>query len=417
MKVSRKLCFTTTALVTLALTGGPLVSTSDATDRSVEAADPAEPPRKSGSDAAMIKELQRRLDERDSIILNLAQRVQALERQMAVRASTAARAARGRPGSEPADGAASVAADEPPPPAPQKPPETAQKESGPGQFDVSEEDAKRAIERALVQTGASLLEPGKFELVPSIAYQFTQRARPGQLALTSAGTVLVTEDVSRSTQLEGNVLLRAGLPWEMQAEVGVPYAYKEISAAPRVLGSSLGETDISANGRGDPTFSLTKQLTREGEWLPGLFLSGTWDSDFGQTVNDLALGTGFNEIRTGLTAVKRQDPLVFTAGFAYQTSWQSHDVIPGDQYIPSIGMLLAVSPETSLRFSQQLGFVQPLKVRGTEVQGSDQTVGVFTIGLLSILSRGFVLDFSASIGETEDAPDVAFRLAFPIRLN
>jgi hypothetical protein len=203
----------------------------------------------------------------------------------------------------------------------------------------------------------------------------------------------------------------------MQAEIGLPYDYKHFSTASRVLGSNLSERTISANGYGDPIFTLTKQVFSEGEWRPGVFLNGTWDSDFGQTKNGISLGSGFNEFRVGTTAVKRQDPLVFTAGFTYQTALENNGVTPGDQYIPSVGMLFAVSPETSLRFAQQIGFIQPIKVGGIAVQGSDQTQGIFTVGLLSILARGVVLDFSASIGETPDAPDLSFRLAFPIRLN
>jgi hypothetical protein len=168
---------------------------------------------------------------------------------------------------------------------------------------------------------------------------------------------------------------------------------------------------------GDPTFSLTKQVLNEGEWRPGLFLNATWDSNFGQTHKGIPLGSGFNEFRAGLTAVKRQDPLVFTAGFTYQTTMEHNNVEPGDQYIPAVGVLLALSPETSLRFAQQVGFIRQGSINGVPVPGSEQTSGIFTVGLLSILARGVVLDLSASVGETPDAPDLNLRLAFPVRLN
>ncbi len=298
-----------------------------------------------------------------------------------------------------------------------KPSQPAQAPAAPGQFEVSEEDAQRALERALVQTGASLLQPGKFELVPSLTYQFDQTARPSQLALTLAGNVLVTEDVVRATQVEASTLLRMGLPLGFQAEITLPYEYKRRSTASRVQGSGLSDQTSQEVGLGDPTLTFTKQLLYEHEGLPGLFLSGSWDSDFGQTRNGVALGTGFNEFRLGMTAVKRQDPLVFTAGFTWQTALESGNVVPGDQYTPAVGMLFAVSPETSLRFAQQVSFIRGASLNGTAVPGSDQTQAVFTFGLLSILARGLTLDLSTSIGETKDAPDLSVRLAFPIRLN
>ena len=432
LKLSRTLCSAAAVTAAVALIASTNAAASELEPDGSSGRTPSQLSAKAGSEAAAIKELQRRLDQRDDFILDLLERVQRLERQMAIRAPSVGRAVNAAL-SVSTDGSSSIAADEaprsaqqnPPQPRPQNPPQSTQQNSpesgapqaGPGQFEVSEEDAQRALERALVQTGASLLFPGKFELVPSITYQFNQVGRPSQLALTSAGTVLVTEDVLRSTQLEGGLLLRAGLPWDLQAEISLPYDYKRFSTASRVLGSNLSDVSASASGMGDPTFSLTKQVLREGEWRPGLFLSGTWDSDFGQTRNHIALGSGFNEFRGSVTAVKRQDPLVFTTSFTYQTALESHNVAPGDQFIPAVGMLFAVSPETSLRFAQQLDFVRPIKVGGNTVPGTDQLQGIFSVGLLSILARGLVMDFNVSIGETPDAPDLTIRMGFPIRLN
>ena len=132
-----------------------------------------------------------------------------------------------------------------------------------------------------------------------------------------------------------------------------------------------------------------------------------------------ALGTdfNFNELRPSLTAVKRQDPLVFTAGFTYQTALESHGITLGDQFTPSVGMLFAVSPETSLQFSQQVTFSEPTVVGGRNIPGSESTSGILSLGILSILARGVSMQFTAGIGETRDTPDLTLILAFPIRLN
>jgi hypothetical protein len=381
------------------------------------------------SDAARIEQLQERIDQRDVVIRDLLQRVENLERERAAGASA-------RQG--PATAAASEAAQTPSPPAPpQASPQTAQASpqpaqassppapqppgepapSGPGSFAVSDEDAQRALERALVQTGAALLPLGRFEFVPSLTYQFRRESQPGQIALTTDGTVLITENVTKTTQVEANALIRVGLPWDAQAEFGFPFDYKSLSATSRVTGAGLSEHTVDVQGAGDLTFSLTKQILAAGDVRPGLFLGGGWNSDFGQTKRTLPLGTGFNELSVGLTAVKRQDPMVFTLGFTYQGTLEKRGFKPGDQYIPSLGMLLAVSPETSLRFSQQISFGGRDKFNGVAVPGSDKVSGIFTFGLLSILGRGLVINLTGGIGETSDAPDLFVQLAFPIRLN
>jgi hypothetical protein len=378
------------------------------------------------SDAEKIEQLQQRIDRRDVIIRDLLQRVESLERERSGGADS-----RTDPPSAAASAAAatSQASTSPPQPtqlstqtaqasapaAPQPPSEPAP--AGPGSFAVTDEDAERALERALVQTGAALLPLGRFEFVPSLTYQFRRDAQPGQIALTTDGGVLITENVTRSTQVEANALIRVGLPWDAQAEIGIPFDYKSLGVTSSANGAGLSEQTVDVQGLGDVSFSLTKQILAAGDVRPGLFMGGGWNSDFGQTKRSLPLGTGFHELSVGLTAVKRQDPMVFTLGFTYQDTLEKNRLKPGDQYITSLGVLLAVSPETSLRFGQQISFGGRDAFNGVPIPGTEKTSGIFTFGLLSILGRGLVINLNGGIGETPDAPDLFMQLAFPIRLN
>jgi hypothetical protein len=392
------------------------------------------------SEANTFKELQKSLKKRDALIHDLLRRVESLERQAPGRRPVSGKTA--NPGGNEA-APLPVASDgnKPPQPAQQPPPrqgvaapsapstgrqvsqapapqaQAQAPEAAPGQFAVSPEAAERALERALVQTGALLLPPGTVEVVPSLTYQFQQISRPSQIALSTSGTVLVTEDVLRSTSLQAGGLARVGLPWDAQVEVGAPYAYKNLTTASRALGAGLSEQSTDAVGFGDPVLTLTKQLMKESEWWPSLFASGTWNADLGQGEKGIPLGAGFHEFAAGLVATKRQDPLVFTAGFSYLTALEHNLATPGDQFTPSVGMLLAVSPETSLRAAQQLTFANKLKFNGRLIPGSQQISGVFTFGVLSILAPGLVVDLSAAVGETPDAPNLTIRLGLPIRLN
>ena len=306
-----------------------------------------------------------------------------------------------------------------PPSSPQSTQQTpAESADAPGTFTVSAEAAQHALEIALVQQGAGLLSPWSVEVVPSLVYQHNQAPIvPGQIALSTTGTLLVTGQVIRQDMIQGSGLVRVGLPWDSQVEFSVPYDYKTLMNTSRVLTTGISQQGVNASGFGDPTLTLTKQLMSESEWLPNLFVSGSWDTNLGETYRRLPLGTGFNEFRIGLLASKRQDPLVFTAGFTYQKSLENRGVTPGDQFIPSVGMLFAVSPETSLQLSQQVAFVSGVRQNGLLIPGSDQVSGIFTVGLLSILRPGWVVNLSASIGETPDAPSLTVQLSLPIRLN
>jgi hypothetical protein len=382
-------------------------------------------------ETALISKLQQEIMQRDALIRSLLSRVERLERHDGISGAANRHVAGnvGQPsvasGVAPSNpeaaakaseqGAANLPA-EAPEAATAPPPQAAA--PAPGQFTVSPEAAEHALERALEQSGALLLQPGKFQLVPSVAYQFQQATEPNRLALTTSGTVLVTQDVLRANQAQAGTLLRAGLPWASQLEIGIPpYVYKSRSTTERVLGTGLSDGITDAFGFGDPTIALTKQVSKEGEWLPNLFLRGAWNADLGQVDKGLPLGMGFNQFSTGLLASKRQDPLVFTAGFTYLTNLEHHGVAPGDQFTPSLGMLFAVSPETSLQLSQQAAFIEGTRLNGATIPGSSSLQATFTAGLLSILAPGIVVQFLGTVGETKDAPDLTLQLAFPINLN
>lgn len=362
--------------------------------------------------AARVKELERRLDERDALIRDLQQRVERLERQQSASGSATANTQAQAPAPP-----QTVARASPGPPGPPASTQGPPKPGGAGEFTVSEEAAQHALERALVQSGAALLPRGKFEFSPNVIYQYQRLSTPGQLALTTDGQVLITENVLRSVQVQTTALLRMGLPWNAQLEVGVPFNYKDTTLTSRVGGSGLSATGPSVYGVGDPSVSLIKQILVENDLRPGLFANIGWSPDSGQVKQGVPLGRGYGQLGAGFTAVKRQDPLVFQGGFNFLYSGQNNGLRPGAQYITSFGVILAVSPETSLQFGQQLTFYGKDSFNGRGIPGSDRTAGIFTAGILSILGRNRVISMSIGIGETADAPNIVVQLATPIRLN
>ena len=368
-----------------------------------------------------VDELQKRIDERDTVIRDLVRRVEALERQ--TQPAAALPPAARRPGPSPAAAVAPVPVRPgtfPPavqPAQQQQEQQQQQPAPAPGQIEVSEEAAQRALERALVQTGALLLPSGVGEFVPGFRYIRRETDNPGQIAVLSNGQILATNSLIRSNQLEANALFRLGLPYASQVEVTVPYDYKSLTTANQVGGTALSAQTTDAWGFGDPSIIFIKQLTTEGAWRPGLFGAVGWDTNLGQRRHGIAAGTGFDEITGSLTAVKRQDPLVFTAGLGYAHSLQYAGIQPGDVYTTSLQMLFGISPETTLRISPQLAFADETRLRGAPLPGSNQVAGTMTFGALSILGPGLVMDLNTDIGLTRDAPKYAIRVSFPIRFG
>jgi hypothetical protein len=135
----------------------------------------------------------------------------------------------------------------------------------------------------------------------------------------------------------------------------------------------------------------------------------------------LSPGSGFPQLQAALTAVRREDPLVFfgTASYSrvFKRERSGSDVDPGDAIGLKGGTLLAASPENSLRASLELSRVGRTRIAGMDVPGSDTTVGILEVGLSRVLTRRTLLDVQIGIGLTADAPDFRLRVAVPIRFG
>jgi hypothetical protein len=357
------------------------------------AADPRSAQAQATSVAPTVEELQRKLDERDAIIADLLRRVEALERAAAVApAEVAPPSKQGKEVPAPTPRAKIGAIEAP-----------------------KEEEAERALERALVQVGALLLPVGTAQIEPNFSYIRQQVDTP--VFLTQGGERFLAEDEVRRDSLEASLTLRAGLPFDSQLELDVPYRYSNESTVTRVLFAARLEEERDASGFGDVSVGLAKTLLRERGWWPDLIGRVQWDTNTGKTENGISLGTGFHEIRGSLTAVKRQDPLVFVGGVSYETTFERGGVDPGAKIGFSIGTVLAASPETSLRFFLNQAFINEVERDGREIPGTDQTIGTFTFGVSSILAARVLFDITAGIGLTEDSADYFVNVSLPIRFD
>jgi hypothetical protein len=380
----------------------------------VVAADPLPAPAPAGRPST-VEELLQRLERRDTLITDLQRRVKELDRQVASMAvAQAPTMSEQPPAASPVPSAPPVAPEAGSEVPPQQAP-AAQGAAAPGQFEVDEEAAERALERTLVAGGALLLSFGQAEIQPGFAYTRAEEDAP--VFFLQEGRQSLALQRRRSDVLIGDLLLRLGLPFDSQLELDVPYRYVdredviEVGFGPRAAASNEG------SGFGDVRVGVAKGLLRERRWWQNLIGRVVWDTDSGETDDGISFGSGFHELQGSLVATKRRDPLVFIGSLSYATTFEKDDIEPGDQLGFSVGALLAASPETSLRAVLNQTFADEAEVGGRAIDGTDEVVGILTLGASSIIGRGKLLDLTAGIGLTDEAPDYSVGISLSVRFD
>src|SRR5690606_6793619 len=394
---------------------------------------------------AAIEHLRAGLEQRDAAIADLLARVEQLERTVGLSSADLDRVTAGRAMLPPSGGSLpppeeieAPAADAGPasaaPPEPRTagrqeqdrdgipprtheenaPIETAQAETpAPGQVEIDEEAAERALDFTLVEQGALLLPAGRVEFTPS----FTYTRRTIDFPAVVAPNVLGEEELRRN-EFEFGAGLLVGLPFDSQLELALPYNLVDQSAVARVLGVEVEESSDTGHGLGDFSVGLAKTVLRERNWWPDVVLRVRWDSGTGdKSDNDVPLDGGFQELSGSISLLKRQDPLVFVGGAFYEAAFEDDDFDPGDALGFSVGAFLAASPATSLRVVLDQSFIDEFEVDGQSIDGSDRVESVLSFGASAILTRNALLDVSVGVGLTDDSPDYTVSVSLPIRFS
>ncbi len=349
------------------------------------------------ADGDRIQELNRKLQERDKVILELLERVETLERRVGIKHIVP------EP-SEPSPAALEKA----------KSKEKIAPESPPGVVTVEEGAAERALMRSLTREGALLLPPGTLEIEPKLSYARKEDSTPR--LFTSDSQLFAGETDLNTNSLAADLAVRLGLPWDSQLEIGLPYRWVRMESVNKVGSVSTESTSQSGAGFGDLRVGLAKTLLRESLWRPNLVGRVTWDTKSGKlSENGLYLGGGFQEFRGSLTAIKRQDPMVFVGGLSYEYSIEEEQFKPGPTISANFGTFIAMSPETSIRFLISGAYQDESKFSGNEIIGSDRTILSFEVGGSTLLAPGTLLNISVGFGLTDDADDFTITLSLPFR--
>jgi hypothetical protein len=343
------------------------------------------------------QDLQRQLQQRDQVILELLERVEVLEKELGVQP------ARVKPSStdEPVGQTS-------------KPEEMIVPQTGPGVVVVDESVAERALERSLTRDGVLLLPAGVLELEPRIAYSRQEDATPS--FVMSGGNVIASETERNSDTLTAALLFRLGLPGDAQLEIGLPYRWRRNETVTNVNFSPLETSSQTGDGPADVRVAIAKTFWREGAHSPDVIGRLTWDTDSGESSdNGVSLGGGFHELQAGLSFIKREDPVVFVGGLSYEKTFEKDMIKPGDTLAVNVGSYVALSPQTSLNFSLSMAYQDEAEIAGNVLEGSDRNIGTLNIGGSTFIGRGTLLNLSLGVGLTEDADDLSVVLSLPMR--
>jgi hypothetical protein len=349
-------------------------------------------------DNVTVDVLRKELAARDAVIVDLLDRVRALE---AARAGTDG--ANGAAGGRHSDPTLIPAAPEPGP-------------RPTGEFAIDESQAERALERGLVEEGARLLRPGQVELTPGFLLTHDKGMFPTALMVNDGsvvGEIEQTFDIYERT-----ADLRIGLPLDAQLDVGVPYRVVDQETRTGIDGAIQSVEDQTGSGFGDISVGLAKVLATEDSWRPNLigrlvWLSGSGDERDGAVF----LGGGNSGIGTQLNAYWRRDPVVFLMSGGYTHFASDGMVRPGDSIDLSLGLGLAVSPETALIFSLDQSFIGEFERNGVTLAGTDRLSSTLGLSASTILGRKLFLRVNAGVGLTEDTPDYRFGVSLGSRFD
>lgn len=298
----------------------------------------------------------------------------------------------------------------------QAPPPAEPATNASGLFAVDALAAERALERTLTQSGALLLPPGEAEL--QLGASYARRHQQSATLVTQDGQLGLGSTELRRNDVTATLSARFGLPFDAQLEFTLPYRVIRQSLVEPVDFTASRETRSSSVTVGDVTLGVARTLLREQGWRPDLIGRVGWNAGNGKaSSNNIDIGDGFRKIRAELTALKRQDPIVFTGNLSWESTFRNGALKPGDQLGLSLAALLATSPDTSMSMGIDQIFARKTRVNGVALAGSDQVSSMLTLGATTMIGKRTLLSVSTGIGLTRNTPDYVINVTVPLRFE
>lgn len=293
----------------------------------------------------------------------------------------------------------------------------------------SEENYKliqAAFEQRLNKEGSMLLPSRDFiyELGLSFAHASYDKVSVDGFTVFPVLIVgnIVSEQVRRDI-LMNNHSFRVGLPYDLQFDLLVPFGYEHA----RIYREDGTYEENETTGLGDISLALSHQLVNAHRFWPDTLIGVSWKSTSGQdpyrlvSVDEPALGTGFQTWGASITAMTTADPIVIFGGLSGTYTQQDRKSIglirPGESFGLNLGLALALNLDTSLSFNYQYQHTLAAEIDTQTIRGSDLQTSIFTIGLSKAKGNLYAIDIDLGIGLTRDTPDFQLTIAFPFKFS
>jgi|LNAQ01.1.fsa_nt_gb hypothetical protein len=303
-----------------------------------------------------------------------------------------------------------------------------------------EEEKRRPEITAISDVGGVLTPRGKFVVEPQIEYSHSSTRRFFFSGVEIVDAVLIgaieAADADRDT-LTGALAARYGITNRLEADIRVPYVYRDDTERDPIEGERHGAT---GNGIGDIELGLHYQMNSGLNGWPFFIANlraksatgkGPFDVDYdiqGQQ-EDLPTGSGFYSVEPSLTIIYPTDPVVLFGNVGYTMTLadnvdktiagtQFERVDPGDVIKFAFGMGIGLNRAISMSLGYEHNTVLSTATRtSAETVDSDRLqIGSFLMGFSLRLSPSKSVNVNLAIGATTDAPDVQLTFRTPFAL-
>jgi hypothetical protein len=304
-----------------------------------------------------------------------------------------------------------------------------------------EEQEQKPIQTVgdIVDQPGVLTPKGRLIVDSTLSYAQSASNRVSVVGYSVLPTLVVgfieVEEADRTT-LSYGLALRYGITNRLEAEIRVPFIYRNETYERRELASAQNDTTIyriEGHGVGDAEVGLRYQFNMDSApfFVGGIRAKSTtgrspYESDYNQGSNsfeETPTGSGFWSIEPHITLIYPTAPVVLYASLGYVYNFEDEvtlfddsvaDVKLGDSVSISAGMGFAVNP----KFSFSLG-VSHRTIFESETNGSSSGSQLIHIDQISFgtqlsLTPSTSLNISASAGLTEDSPDFQLNLSVPV---
>ncbi|MDJ0947448.1 MAG: transporter [Alphaproteobacteria bacterium] len=387
-----------------------------------------------------------KLEQQQKLLSNQTRRLEQLEKQVRVRPGSAGpKRAVYRPSAGTQGGSQTRRAAE------QQKKQPAQSQQGTPQKPVGEDLKKKEQQdrrelAGVYEAGGVLTTPGTLVIEPSVEYSQSNINRFFFQGLEIVDTVLIGQieatDSDRDSII-GRATFRTGITNRSEAEIRIPYVYRDDRVTSQVVGAtSTSQTNsLDGNGIGDVEGSVRYQINSGQEGWPIFVGAVRAKSDTGRgpfevsrdangIETELARGSGFWGVEPGLTMLFGTDPAVFFANTKYLFHLERNvdkviagqrigDVDPGDVLSISFGMGIGLNERTSISLGYEHNFIWETETErdGVTFRSQDLDVGSLLVGYSYAISPQVSINLSVQAGVTENAPDVVMTLRVPWKFN